>query len=427
MPIRIFYRWDDAEGDSGSHTRKVALEGAPSGTIGIPERVLFLEAVNRPTLYLAAATLCGMIFVGCDRESPIAAEPSPPPSPLPASELIERAHQALALSVGTPPPLSQESTRPEREAYLQSAEAALKALLALPDAKLDREPPTRVSRDTLEQVSELLAVELADAIDRDQPERVSRAIQAAYAYTDYWSSSGITVWVLASAMPERLAMGVRSVASQVDANLIATVSETLDTISSNPPDPKPAIQATHQRILDWRAKLKGNTQVDALLKAYATSADGRPSLSEGLAQQIRAFAQRSGDAKLLREDVLLKEADVAVSVLTTFLERATKGEDVRIEKPSAEEHPIALLFVLFFKPDVEMAPKLVALRQEGIQILALTVRIIAAGIPTDLSSFEHLAISPVSNLPFGYKVEGDTFVLERPRRMNPPVARDKEG
>lgn len=383
-------------------------------------------AVNRPALCLAAA-LAGAIILGCDREPPVAAKP-PRVAPPPTSELIERAHQALALTVGSHLPLSRQSTRPEREAYLQSADAALKALLALPDAKVDSLPPTRVTRDTLEQVSGLLAVELADAIDRDQSERVSRAIRAAYAYADYWSAAGVTVWVLTAAMPERLAAGVRSVAGQVDADLVETVTETLEAISAAPPSPESAIDATRTRILEWRAELKGETPVDALLKAYATSADGRPSLSEDLAAQVRAFAERAGNIERISEQALLKEAEVAVSALTGFLDRAATGENARIEKPSAEEHPIALLFVLFFKPDIEMAPKLVALRQEGIQMLALTARIIAAGMPADLSSFAEFAISPVSNLPFGYKVEGDTFVLERPRRTNPPeVARDEKG
>lgn len=381
--------------------------------------------VNRITLCLGAA-LASAIILGCDREPPLAAKPPPVAQPA-ASELIERAHQALALTVGSPLPLSRQSTRPEREAYLQNADAALKALLALPDAKMDSPPPTRVTRDTLEQVSGLLAVELADAIDRDQSERVSRAIRAAYAYADYWSAAGVTVWVLTAAIPERLATGVRSVAGQVDADLVETVTKTLEAISADMPSTESAIEATRTRILEWRAKLKGDTPVDALLKAYATSADGRFSLSEDLAAQVRAFAARAGNIEHISEQALLKEAEVAVSALTGFLDRAAAGEDARIEKPSAEQHPIALLFVLFFKPDIEMAPKLVALRQEGIQMLALTVRIIAAGLPADLSSFAQLAISPVSNLPFGYKVEGDTFVLERPRRTNPPeVARDEK-
>lgn len=370
--------------------------------------------------------LCGFML-GCDREPPAAAKPPPTPPPA-ASELVLRAHQALALAAGGPPPLSSESTRREREAYLQGAEAALKALLALPEAKPDGPPTNQISRETLEQVGALLAVELADAIDRDQPERLSRAIRAAYAYADYWSAAGVTMWVLSSSIPERLASGINSVADQVDANLVTAATDTLDALLARQPDPKAAIEASRRRILEWYEKLKGDTPVEALLKAYATSADGRPSLSDDLAEEVRAFAVRAGNPKILSYETLQKEAKVAVAALTNFLDRAALVEDARIENPSADGHPVALLFVLFFKPDIEMAPRLVALRQEGIQILALTVRIIAAGVPADLSSFGELAISPVSNLPFGYKVEGDTFVLERPRRTNPPVvARDENG
>ena len=308
----------------------------------------------------------------------------------------------------------------EREAYLQSAQTALKALLDLPDAKPSSPPSTPLDRDTFEQASVLLSIEVADAIDRNQPERLSRAIRAAYAYTDYWSTAGVASWVFAAAMPERLAAGVRSVAAQVDTNLVEFAMKTLDTLTTNPPDPKIAIEGTRRRILEWRQNLKGQMRVDSLLKAYATSADGRPSLSQDLVAEVRSFAKRSGSAEYISQYMLLQEADVAISALMNFLDRAAEREDARIEKPAPEQHPVALLFVLFFKPDIEMAPKLVALRQEGIQILALTMRIIAAGMPADLSSFEHLAISPVSKLPFGYKVEGDTFVLERPRRANPP-------
>lgn len=370
--------------------------------------------------------LCAFV-IGCNHEPPTSAEPAPE-APPPASALIEQAHQALALTVGTPLPLSRESTRREREAYLQSAAMALKALLALPAAERDDPSSSRVTRETLEQVSGLLAVELADAVDRDQPDRIASAIQAAYAYADYWSATGVTFWVLASAMPERLAAGVHSVAAQVDADVAETVTRTLDAISAAPPNANTAIQATRAKILEWRKKLNGGTSVDALLKAYGTSTDGRPLLSEDLANQVRAFAKRHGNADEISGQTLSQEADVAVAALTDFLDRSSQGEVPLIAKPSPEEHPVALLFVLFFRPDIELAPKLIALRQEGIQILALTVRIIAAGVPPDLSSFEKLAISPVSNLPFGYKVEGDTFVLERPRRTNPPpVAGNEKG
>lgn len=370
--------------------------------------------------------LCALA-IGCSRDPSAGAKP-PPAAPPPASALIEQAHQALALTVGTPLPLSRESTRRDREAYLQTAEIALKALLSLPSAERDKPPPNRVTPEALEQASGLLAVELADAVDRDEPGRVARAIRAAYSYADYWSTTGVTAWVLASAVPERLAAGVRSVAAQVDADVVETVTRTLDAISVAPPDAKTAIEATRARILEWRTKLNGDTSVEALLKAYGTSADGRPSLSEDLAEQVRAFAERQGDANHITGKILVQEADLAVAALTDFLDRAARGEASQIEKPSPKENPVALLFVLFFRPDVEMAPHLLALRQEGIQTLALTVRIIAAGLPSDLSSFGELAISPVSNLPFGYKVEGDTFVLERPRRTNPPpVAENGKG
>jgi hypothetical protein len=390
------------------------------------EGVVFLSGVNRRTLCLGVSMLSALV-ISCDRDPHGGAKP-PPAAPTPASAVIEQAHQALALAAGRPLPLSRASTRREREEYLQSAAAALKALLSLPSAERDKPPPNSVTRETLEQVSGLLAVELADAVDRDHPDRVAGAIRAAYAYADYLSTSGVTAWVLTSAVPERLAAGVRSVAHQVDADVVETVNRTLDAISAAPPEPKTAIEATHGRILDWRAKLNGDTSVEALLKAYGTSADGRPSLSEDLEEQVRAFATRHGDANVISGKTLQREADIAVAVLTDFLDRAARGEPCHIERPSPKEHPVAFLFVVFFWPDVEMAPHLTALRQEGIQILALTVRIIAAGFPPDLSSFAELAVSPVSNLPFGYKVEGDTFVLERPRRTNPPpVAENGKG
>lgn len=292
----------------------------------------------------------------------------------------------------------------------------LSILLSLPDAQ-DRNKPfeENVPPDLFERCADLFAVELADAIDRDEPQRASRALAAAFAYSDEIASRSVSQWVRANGLADRLCVGIRSVAEQVEDQIAEQIEATLKDIASWTVDPRPAIEFSERRVEEWRAKAISQTPVSGLLATYGTSLNGRQVLSPELAHRIRSLAQAKGNAELLSAATLKPEVEIAAEALLSFLRAALQNPAAAVPLPDAEQHPIALLFVLYFRSEMELAPRLVPLRLESIRLVSLTARIIAANFPKDLTPFGEDAISPVTNLLFGYKVDGEDFELLRPR------------
>jgi hypothetical protein len=201
----------------------------------------------------------------------------------------------------------------------------------------------------------------------------------------------------------------------VDEQMAQQINETLRQIAEWKVDPKPAIEFSKRRIEEWRNQEIAATPVDKLLTTYGTSLNGRQVLSQELANKIRGFAKKLGDSQTLAAAALQAERDLAADAVLSFLNAAQQDPTVVLQLPDAAQHPIALLFVLYFRSDMEMAPRLIPLRLESIRLVSLTARILATGLPKDLTPFGEDAVSPVTNLAFGYKVEGQSFELVRPR------------
>ncbi|RMG22748.1 MAG: hypothetical protein D6724_09795 [Armatimonadetes bacterium] len=371
-------------------------------------------------LFSCAALLLATI-PGCREQAEAGTRPTAPVAEptketRTAAELIRSAHEALTLAAGMPAPLSPTSTRKERQEYLQGMAQPLSILLSLPDAQ-DRNKPfeENVPPDLFERCADLFAVELADAIDRDEPQRASRALLAAFAYSDEIASRSVSQWVRANGLADRLCVGIRSVAGQVEDQIAEQIEATLKDIASWNVDPRPAIEFSERRVEEWRAKAISQTPVSGLLATYGTSLNGRQVLSPELAHRIRSLAQAKGNAELLSAATLKPEVEIAAEALLSFLRAAPQNPAAAVPLPDAEQHPIALLFVLYFRSEMELAPRLVPLRLESIRLVSLTARIIAANFPKDLTPFGEDAISPVTNLLFGYKVDGEDFELLRPR------------
>lgn len=371
--------------------------------------------------FFVLAALSLALLPGCRKDTTAGAQPKPnaveaPTPQRTAAELIRAAHNALAVAPGMPAPLSLTSARKDRQEYLQGMEQPLALLLDLPNSE-GREQPfeDEVPPDLFERCADLFAVELADAIDRDQPDRASQALVAAFAYADRIGTRSVSQWVRANGLADRLCVGIRSVAPQVDEQMAQQINETLRQIADWKVDPKPAIEFSKRRIEEWRNQEIAATPVDKLLTTYGTSLNGRQVLSQELANKIRGFAKKLGDSQTLAAAALQAERDLAADAVLSFLNAAQQDPTVVLQLPDAAQHPIALLFVLYFRSDMEMAPRLIPLRLESIRLVSLTARILATGLPKDLTPFGEDAVSPVTNLAFGYKVEGQSFELVRPR------------
>src|SRR5207253_3099260 len=155
------------------------------------------------------------------------------------------------------PPLSPKSTRTQRQEYLLATEEALsnlRKLTSAPAARVVISPSLLPENrgDEILAISRLLAVDLADAIDRSNPGRAEATLRVAMRYADMVSCESVSSWVTAGAVSDSLAQGIKSVGRQLDSKMTDTLRRVIDEVDKKPPNSSKAIEGTMARMSAWQ-------------------------------------------------------------------------------------------------------------------------------------------------------------------------------
>jgi hypothetical protein len=370
---------------------------------------LRLQCRYLPFVLAVAAASCGCNIGSGNAPS----EPESPASSFSADEVIVAAADKLMAAHVPGAPLAPGVTRRQRSDYLLATEEALRLLKGLANAG----PPRHVVSGFLEDrgstqriigIGSLLAVELADAIDREDTRRAFETVRLAYTYADCASSEGVADWEAAGAVSDCLVRGLKSLGTFLDAKFSAVLRQAVLEAGRGGPDPVAVIKLEVTRISSWQAATErvGDVRVEQLLRSVGSAR--RP--SPALVNALRRFAANGTISK----DLISAESRLAAAVC----ERYAMGHGrVALAIPEAEKHPLAALYLEQIRPSIEAAPYLAQLREENLRMMALSVRLMEADPPNDLSAFGEDAISPVSGMKFGYRKLGGGFELIRPRKL----------
>lgn len=329
--------------------------------------------------------------------------------------IVALAAQSLTSSGMPEPPLRRDSTRAERKEYLTATQGALEQLKKIGVARSENRARSAklLLEDRTEQVlaiSRLLAVELADAIDRSDIPRAVATIRTASEYVAFVSERSVPDWLASATIADTLAVGVKSVAAQLDSEVADAIAGEVTELEARKAEPSVVLMADARRIEEWFVSVQSIHEplnAEAIEKMAGTRSDARAGRTDAFAEAIKEIAPNG----LVPVQTFIAEARIAVDTVATYL------KEPRGEQPDADSqrHPIAAYIIAILRPTFVEAPRLDALRAENWRLLALTVKVAAADLPEDLSTMGELAISPVSQLPFEYVRREEDFDLARPR------------
>jgi hypothetical protein len=362
--------------------------------------------------FVTAAILMAGISGCFDRASGRPMRGNPPLDQAALSVLVA---DALNSSGVPDPPLRKTSTRAERRDYLASTEGALRDLAKLPHARLatsnagNRLLPEDNTSNVL-SISKLLGVELADSIDRSQPERAERAIRLAFAYADSISTRSVPDWVASGAVADTLALAVASVTDQMDEELAERLVLVTESLEKTPPNPDRVLMSDANRIGRWLESIeqfREDVPSETVPHMIGMDPSSRAFSSPEFRKAIESFAPNGQ----IPHEVLWAECRIAGEQVRTYL------MEPRGPRPTVDggRHPIGALVMTMLNPTVNAAPDLAALRNENLRLLALAIRLSSSPLPEEISSLGDIAHSPVNNLPFEYKRADGGFELVRPR------------
>lgn len=381
------------------------------------------------TLFALGLTL-GLF--GCKRpDADAATDGAPQPAEtLTAGQLISQALDLTKTAAVAEPPLERTSTRTDREKYLEAVGLALEKLRNVPaGSRFAGDPP--VSMFPIERAPEVLrlgrlfAVDLADAVDRNEPERAAAVLRAAFNCSDYLSTESVSASVAAAGVADMLGTGLVSVGKQLDSHLSERLIHELDRLESVTQSATAALDNERARLAAWCKSLsesKESKQIDELVQGVTGQSSGRFQADEQLLRNLRQFAKRtSGESDSIPADVIAQECELAVSTATQVLGAASEGRAAPLVLPDPAQHPLAVLYLSVMRPWLEAAPTIAALRLESLRLLKLHIQILALGLPDTLDSFGETAKSPVNGQPFQYRKSDTEYELLRPR-LAPPKA-----
>lgn len=319
------------------------------------------------------------------------------------------------------PPLRHEATRAEREAYLEATEPALELLAQIPRAK--RDSPEKTSRLLLEDqsaqilaVSRMLAVELADAIDREDLIRAENAVKLAVGYADSVSQRSIPDWVGSGAVADSLSLGVQSVGNRLTDPMEVRLLETLRKLEEDGPNGELVRKSDAARVERWQTATAATTNpvpIESIPMIAGVDPDARVPNLEGLRAALADFAPEG----TLEPTVLAAETLIASQHAIAYL------QDPRGEVPAvdAARHPVAAFVMTLLNPTLRAASTLPQRRTENLRIVALTIRIANGSPPEALDLLGEIAWSPVSDMLFDYVQRENGFDLVRPRPKVDPT------
>jgi hypothetical protein len=144
-------------------------------------------------------------------------------------------------------------------------------------------------------------------------------------------------------------------------------------------------------------------------------------------REVRKFAKSHGDDKKISKEVLLSEAKIARDSAVGWLVSVTSVQPVLPQEwPRLHDHPVAYFFYNSIRPSMEFAAFAKASRDENLQLIRLTLRLLQLKEPPpDLSHFGDDAKSPLNGMAFEYRRSQEGFEILRPRGGKPEVGRKK--
>jgi hypothetical protein len=370
------------------------------------------SAAGRYLPHLVGIVILALLGLGC-LERAKGTERSEPA--LSKQAIVALVSQSLTASGMPEPPLRKEATRAERKEYLAATQGALDELKKLGTAKTENRPRSAqlLLDDRTEQIlaiSRLIAVELADAIDRSDANRAVAAIRLASDYASFVSQRSVPDWLASAGISDTLAIAAKSVSSQLDSEMAGLLATELGKLESADADPDDVLLADATRMDEWLKAVEtidDEVSVESIEKMAGGRPDSRAASADALAEAVAVVA-RSGHVP---PNIFIAESRIAVESVATYL-REPRGPQPQAD---STRHPIAAYLISFLRPTFSDAPRLRELHAENWRLLALTIKVAAADHPEDLSAMGELAISPVSKLPFEYVRRESDFDLTRPR------------
>lgn len=356
------------------------------------------------------------------------------PSPASPSDAIAAALHALQVPGIPEPPVKPGATRADREAYLFATSKAVEAMRAF--AGFDAAPapaaPSLAAPNRTEEVAALapvLAIELADAIDRSDPGRASSALRAALSYADYVTMESVSGGVTAGTVADYLTMAISTTPKQIDATMYEALRDPLVVFKSKQRVAGTSLDAEIARLKGWLRGMDSNgpaVAVESILHSVRESGMRKPLPPEAAESLANLAKKHSRNGESVPANVVVAEAKIAIDMAVQMLENFNKDLPAQIDWPvmSVEEHPIARLYFAAINPYTNQAGDVGKLRDEGLRLIELAIKLSQlAELPADLQGFGEHAISPYNGRAYTFRQVEGGYELARPRDDSLKVAR----
>lgn len=380
-----------------------------------------MASASRSYLPLLLGLLAlALLGAGCAERARGSAKSTEPT--LSKQAIVALVSQSIASSGLPEPPLRRDSTRTQRKEYLAAIQPALDLLKQVGRAKSENRPKTArlLLDDNTEQVlaiSRMLAVEIADAIDRSDTDRTMAAIATASNYVDFVASRSVPDWLASATVADMLAVGVKSVSEQIDPEMADRIALEISKLEAKAANPAEVLRADSLRIEAWLDSVEHIEEAvtpESIELIAGVGPDARAANSNSFIEAVGKIAPGG----VVAPDVFVAECRIAAEMVVVYL-NDPRGPEPEVD---SSRHPISAFLLTILQPTYSEASRLPQLRAENWRLLALTVKVAAADLPEDLSVMGELAISPVSQLPFEYVRRESDFDLARPRAKVGPTS-----
>jgi hypothetical protein len=288
----------------------------------------------------------------------------------------------------------------------------------------DPEPagPALMAPNRTEEVASLspvLAVELADSIDRSDPKRAATALQAALNYADYVARESVAGGVTAGTVADFLTMAIRTTAKQIDPQMNQALRETLAPFVAREGIGAQARKAEATRLRAWVLSMNAEgppVPVEAILSLLREAGMRKPVPPE-VAASLQRFSERhSPSPNSIPAAVVIAEARMAIDMAISMLDAIDEKLPLPNGSIDVEAHPVASLFFARINPLSNQAGDIGKLREEGLRMIELAIRLAQLHeLPEKLEEFDETAKSPYNGLLYRYRAVDGGFELERPR------------
>ncbi len=326
---------------------------------------------------------------------------------------------STSLSVpGIPPaPLSNKANDLDRSNYLTATEKTLKLLEQFAD--INSEPKTSppvlvpISRsDEVRRIGEYISVAFSNAIKNDRYDDAKKYCEIAEKYMKFVSCESLRGYVESQAVYDLMAQGIQSLGF-ISAN--ETKSRILDywkTEMGNQTLAAKAIRAEQVRIQNWQSeilKTERSRTVKEILGLCSDVTLERTAPNPDLEKRILEFAKSNGNDSSISNKIFSDEVELAANAVIHSLDPKSEMS-IMID---AQQHPIAATFFGKIRNWLKMAPELVALRDEGIQLVCLSMQ-----VQSDKTMLKQSINSKLSKLPFPIRTNSNSFEVLRPQKTS---------